>query len=142
MLIIVILRYFFDLGWIALQESVSYMHALVFMLGIGWTLQQEQHVRVDIFYQRFGKKGRAWVDLVGTLLLLTPICLFLIWSSLEYVENSWSEFEGSSEAGGLPGVFLLKSVIPLAASLLLLQGISMISRSIITLVSESNDGTD
>ncbi len=128
---IVILRYLFDLGWIALQESVSYMHCLVFMLGISWTLKNDGHVRVDIFYQRCHPKKRALLDILGTVFLLIPVSIFIFYTSLDYVANSWEQLESSREAGGLPGVFLLKSLIPLTASLLFLQGISLICRSII-----------
>lgn len=122
---VVVLRYLFDLGSIALQESITFMHAMVFMLGAAYTLRHEGHVRVDIFYSRFGARGRAWVDLLGALLLLMPVTLFITWVSWEYVASSWSLLEGSREAGGLPGVFLLKSLIPLMALLLLLQGVAM-----------------
>ncbi len=134
--LVVILRYLFDLGWIALQESVSYMHSLVFMLGISWTLKSDGHVRVDIFYQRCSHKRRALLDLFGTLLLLMPASLFIFWISLDYVVNSWAEFEGSREAGGLPGVFLLKSTIPTMACLLFLQGISLICRSLLVITKQ------
>ena len=96
---VVILRYLFESGSIALQESVSYLHAMVFMLAAAYTLKHDGHVRVDIFYQRFTARGRAWVDLLGTLLLLFPVCLFIFFSSLGYVAASWSLLEGSREAG-------------------------------------------
>jgi TRAP-type mannitol/chloroaromatic compound transport system permease small subunit len=122
---VVVLRYLFDLGSIALQESITAMHALLFMLGAAYTLRHEGHVRVDIFYRRFGVRGRAWVDLLGVVVLLVPVTLFIIGVSWEYVASSWQLHEGSREAGGLPGVYLLKSVIPLMALLLLLQGVAM-----------------
>jgi TRAP-type mannitol/chloroaromatic compound transport system permease small subunit len=122
---VVVLRYLFDLGSIALQESITAMHALLFMLGAAYTLRHEGHVRVDIFYRRFGARGRAWVDLLGVVVLLAPVTLFIIGVSWEYVASSWRLHEGSREAGGLPGVYLLKSVIPLMALLLLLQGVAM-----------------
>ena len=122
---VVVMRYLFDQGSIALQESITVMHAMIFMLGAAYTLRHEGHVRVDIFYRRFGARGRAWVDLLGVLLLLIPVTLFIAWISWEYVASSWAIHEGSREAGGLPGVYLLKSVIPLMALLLLLQGLSM-----------------
>ena len=122
---VVIMRYLFDIGSIALQESITYMHAMVFMLGAAYTLRHEGHVRVDIFYQRFSERGRAWVDLLGVLLLLIPVTLFIAWISWDYVASAWALREGSREAGGLPGVYLLKSVIPLMALLLLLQGIAI-----------------
>ena len=130
---VVILRYLFQTGSIALQESVSYLHASVFMLGAAYTLKQEGHVRVDIMYQRFTPRTRAWIDLLGTLLLLFPVCLFILFSSLEYVATSWSIQEGSREAGGLNGVFLLKTAIPVMAILLLLQGCSIVLHKLLLL---------
>ena len=131
---IVILRYLFNTGWIAMQESVTYMHALVFMLGAAYTLKHDGHVRVDIFYQRLGPRGRAFIDLAGTLFLLLPVCSFILWVSWEYVAVAWQLKEGSPEAGGLPGVFLLKSAIPLMAGLMILQGISAALRAWLVIV--------
>lgn len=128
--IVVLLRYVFDIGWIALQESVNYMHALVFLIGAAYTLKHNEHVRVDIFYCRLGERGRAWVDFVGGLLLLLPVCIFIIWTSWAYVLDSWSVHEGSREAGGLPGVFLLKSAILLMAGLLILQAVAILLKSL------------
>ena len=85
---IVILRYGFNLGWIWLQESVTYMHVTVFMVAAAWTLQQDEHVRVDIFYNRLSERNRHWVNLVGVLLFLVPLCVFIIISALPYVGNS------------------------------------------------------
>ena len=123
--LVVVLRYAFDTGWIALQESVSYMHAVVFMLGAAYTLKHDKHVRVDIFYQRFSKRNKAWIDCLGTLFLLMPVTGFIIWSSWEYVANSWAIQEGSRNSGGLPGVYLLKTSIILMAALLFLQSIAL-----------------
>ncbi len=120
--VVVVLRYFFSIGWIAMQETVTYLHACVFMLGAAYTLRADAHVRVDIFYQKFSQHGRDWVDLLGTLLLLFPVSLFIAWVSVDYVWVSWRVLEGSPESGGLPGVFLLKTLIPLFAILLILQG--------------------
>ena len=131
--LVVILRYVFDLGWIALQESVTYFHATVFMLGAAYTLKYQGHVRVDIFYQKMSIKARAWVDLLGTLLLLFPVCVFIFWVSWEYVASSWAVQEGSREAGGLPGVFLLKSLILLLPLTLGLQGMAFLLRNIMLL---------
>ncbi|MEA3274044.1 MAG: TRAP transporter small permease subunit, partial [Pseudomonadota bacterium] len=87
--LVVMLRYAFDLGWIAMQESVTYMHAALFMLGAAYTLRRDGHVRVDIFYHRLSRRGRAWVDLLGTLLLLMPVCAYIAWVGWEYVTESW-----------------------------------------------------
>jgi TRAP-type mannitol/chloroaromatic compound transport system permease small subunit len=130
---VAVLRYGFDWGSIALQESVLYLHSLVFMAGAAYTLRHDSHVRVDIFYSRFSRRKKAWVDLLGTLLLLLPFCLFILWSGWPYVRNAWSILESSREAGGLPLVFLLKSMIPLLAVLLMVQGVSVILHSLHTL---------
>ncbi len=130
MFTIVTLRYGFNIGSIALQESVTYMHGLVFMLALAHTLKSNGHVRVDIFYQRWGVKGQAVVNLLGSLFLLLPVCIFIAYISWEYVATSWSYFEGSREAGGLDGVFLLKSLIPFMALLVSLQGLSESLKSI------------
>jgi TRAP-type mannitol/chloroaromatic compound transport system permease small subunit len=133
---IVILRYLFNSGSIALQESVTYLHATVFMLGAAYTLKHDAHVRVDIIYQKLTPRGRAWVDLLGTLLLLFPVCLFMLYSSLDYVASSWAIQEGSREAGGLDGVYLLKTAMPVMAILLLLQGCSMLLRNILLIAGQ------
>ena len=130
-LAVVILRYLFDIGSIALQESVTYLHAVVFMLGAAYTLRHDEHVRVDIFYQQRTTRARAWINLVSTVLLLIPVCVFIFVSSLDYVTAAWSIREGSREAGGLDGVYLLKTIIPLMAALLLLQGCAVALRSLL-----------
>lgn len=131
--IVVVLRYLFDYGSIALQESVTYMHATLFLVGAAWTLQQNAHVRVDILYNRCSEKTRALIDLLGSLFLLMPLMLFIAWISWQYVIDSWGVYEGSREAGGLPGVFLLKSLILLMAALLVLQAIANSLNAIVSL---------
>ena len=127
--LVVLLRYAFDLGWIAMQESVTYMHAALFMLGAAYTLQRNGHVRVDILYQKMSRRGRAWVDLLGTLLLLFPVCGFIAWVGWGYVLESWNVMEGSREAGGIPAVYLLKSLIIAMPLLVLLQGVAWVLRN-------------
>ena len=129
---VVVLRYLFDIGWIWLQESVTWMHAAVFMLGAGYTLARDEHVRVDVFYGQASAPRRALIDLVGTLLCLIPVCLFLAWGSVDYVLASWNIQESSREAGGLPYpvVPLVKSLIPVTALLLLLQAVVLGARSL------------
>lgn len=130
---VVVLRYGFDLGSIAMQESVIYLHALNFMLGAAYTLKHDAHVRVDIFYQKMTSRGKAWVDLFGTLLLLLPMCGFIGWSSWDYVATAWSVREASGEAGGLPFVYLLKSTLLVMPALLILQGGVILLTSILIL---------
>jgi len=132
--IVVVLRYVFDSGSIALQEITTYLHATVFLVGMAYTLQQDAHVRVDIFYTRFSKQTKAWVDLFGAVFLLLPFMLFVSWISWLYIADSWSVLEGSREAGGLPGVFLLKSLILVMTFLLSLQAFTQIARNIETIL--------
>ncbi|HEY9134189.1 MAG TPA: TRAP transporter small permease subunit [Pseudomonadales bacterium] len=128
---VVILRYMLNLGSVALQESVLYLHALVFMGASAYTLMHDGHVRVDVFYRRLSPKFQAWINLAGTLLLLFPVCIFITFISIRYVSSSWSILESSSEAGGLPGVFLLKSLIFLLSGTLLLQGVAEAIKNIL-----------
>lgn len=130
MFAVVVLRYLFGMGSIALQESVLYFHSVVFLLGAAWTLADDQHVRVDVFYRGFSTSRRAWVDLAGTLLFLFPVAVMLLATSRGYVADSWAVREASREAGGLAYVYLLKTLIPVAALLLLLQGIAIVLRCI------------
>lgn len=121
---LVVARYAFGLGSIALQESVLWMHASLFMLGSAWTLQQGKHVRVDVFSARASQRTRAWIELFGCVFLLLPFCTFMLWISLDYVAASWQLGESSREPGGLPALYLLKGLIPASALLLMLQGVS------------------
>ena len=133
--VVVMMRYVFDAGLIWVQESVVWMHAMVFMLGAAYTLRSEEHVRVDIFYRTMGERGRAWVDLIGVLIFLMPLCLFLAWNSFDYVTQSWSIQEASRESGGLPYPFIpmLKSVLLLMPIAVALQGLSLLLNSLQTL---------
>jgi TRAP-type mannitol/chloroaromatic compound transport system permease small subunit len=132
--IVVVLRYVFDIGSIALQETSTYFHAAIFLIGMAYTMQHDAHVRVDIFYARFSSQTKAWVDLFGALFLLLPFMLFISWISWQYIADSWSVQEGSREAGGLPGVFLLKSLILFMSGLLSLQALTQVARNIETIL--------
>lgn len=129
---IVVLRYVFNVGWIAMQESVSYMHTMVFMLGAAYTLKHDGHVRVDIIYQRCSARTQAWIDFLGALMLLMPVAGFILYSSWEYVGNSWAIHESSRSSGGLPGVFLIKTLIPVMACLLFLQALALMLHSLLS----------
>ena len=130
---IVVLRYGFNLGWIAMQESVLYFHGLVFMLGAAYTLKHDGHVRVDIFYQKYTLKQKAYLNLFGSIFLLLPVCVFIFFISINYVMASWQIMERSSEAGGLPLVYLNKSLILLLAITLSLQGVAEVIRNLVVL---------
>jgi TRAP-type mannitol/chloroaromatic compound transport system permease small subunit len=126
---LVVARYLFGLGSIWLTEAVIYAHASLFMLACAWTLRAGGHVRVDIFYADASPRTKAKIDLIGALLLLLPFALVLIFLSLPYAARSWSILERSQEASGLPLVFLLKSLIPLFAGLMALQGVAQTIRA-------------
>lgn len=132
---IVVLRYLFDLSWVMMQESVIYLHGLVFMLGAAYTLKHDGHVRVDIIYQRCTPKVKAWIDLLGTVFLLLPVACFILWSSWDYVLDSWDILESSRNSGGLPFVYLLKTCLLLMSGLLILQGLSLLMSKIVYLFS-------
>lgn len=108
---VVVLRYFFEIGSIALQESVTYLHATVFMLGAAYAAQRDQHVRVDIFYRSFSRRRQLWVNLIGTLLFLLPVMGLLFWFAWDYVLASWAMAERSSDSGGLAYRYMLKSLL-------------------------------
>ncbi len=129
--VIVVMRYVFDVGLIWLQESLTWLHAVVFMLGAAYTLQQEQHVRVDIFYREMSDRRRAWVNLLGVTFFVFPMCALFVWTSWDYVAASWSIAEVSRNAGGLPYPFvpLLKTVLIVMPIAVGLQGMSLLLRS-------------
>ena len=128
--VIVVLRYGFQLGSIALQESVMYINGTLFVLGAGYTLKAQGHVRVDVFYSRFSPRGRALVDSLGALLFLLPAAFFIAWISWDYVAVAWRIREGSPEASGLPFVYLLKTLIIVLPVLLAVQGVSELLKSL------------
>ena len=127
---IVILRYMFGISYIFLQEGVLYMHAALFMLGAGYALLVDEHVRVDILYGLLGARGRAVIDVLGGLVLLLPSMLVILWATWPFVHRSWIFLEGPMSVGGIPASFLLKSLIPAFCVLLALQGISLILSSL------------
>ncbi|WP_323846184.1 TRAP transporter small permease subunit [Microbulbifer magnicolonia] len=131
---VVLLRYGFDGGSVALQDAVIYLHGAAFMLGLAYTLYTDAHVRVDVFYRRMGERGRAWVNAVGTLVFLLPMCAFILAGSWQFAASSWAVFEAGASAGGLPGVFLLKSLMPLAAATLALAGLAQFGRALARLM--------
>lgn len=136
---VVILRYVFAIGFIPLQESIWYMHAVLFMAGAGFTLLADGHVRVDVFYREAPARTRATIDLLGGLVFLLPLCIATFIMSYPYVLNSWRIFEGSTETSGIQGIFLLKTLIWVFAILVGLQGIAMILRALHCLSGRSDD---
>lgn len=133
---VVVFRYAFDMGWIWLQETISYMHAFVFMLGAAYTLKHDEHVRVDIFYHKFSPNKKALVDLLGNLLLVLPVCIFIFSNSWGNVSEAWQRLEGSEETGGLDLVFVLKSIMLLMPLMLSLQATAIVLRNILIIRGE------
>lgn len=126
---VVVMRYFLEMGSIALQELVTYIHAMVFMLGIAFTLKRGGHVRVDIFYRDFPAQRKALVDLLGGLFFLLPVTLLIFVTSWDYVAASWAITETSAENNGLPFIYLLKTLMLIMPGMLLLQGIAEVLKS-------------
>ena len=126
---VVVLRYAFGQGSIWLTEAIIYGHGTLIMLAAAWTLLVGGHVRVDVLYADASPRTRAWIDLLGALLLLLPFMLVLAWFALPYVGRSWDILERSRETSGIPAVFLLKTLIPLFAVLMALQGVSQAIRA-------------
>ena len=137
---VVVLRYGFGQGAIAAQESVLYLHGALFMLGAAPTLLADRHVRVDVFYRNFTDRQKSWVNTVGHTVFTLPFCTLIVFGSWGYVADSWSILESSPEPGGIPAVFLLKTLIPAMALLLALQAVSLIIQGVIDLSEMPADG--
>lgn len=134
MFTIVVLRYGFDMGWVAMQESAMYLHAAIFLMGAAYTLKLDEHVRVDVFYRKFEPRNKAKVDLFGGIVFLLPLMTFILIMSWDYVAKSWRLMEASQAAGGLPILFVLKTFILIFAGTLFLQGVSEIIKNAVFLI--------
>ncbi len=129
----VVMRYAFNTSFVFTQELEWHLFAFIFLMGAGYTLLREGHVRVDIIYQRLDRKGRAWVDLAGVLVFLIPGCYLVLATSIPFVVSSYVSGEGSPDPGGIPYRFLIKSCIPAGFFLLLLQGLSMAIKALLVI---------
>ncbi|MEP0941863.1 MAG: TRAP transporter small permease subunit [Rhizobiaceae bacterium] len=130
--LIVLARYVFAVNFLWLQELAIYLHASIFMLAMGWSLTADKHVRIDIFRERSSAVARRRVDWLGSLFFLAPMMIAIGWTSLPYVAQSWRIYEGSAEISGLPGLYLLKTLLPVFALLMLLAGLVRLVRLIRT----------
>ena len=119
---IVVINYLYSEGSIAVQESLTYLHSLLFLGAAGYTLLHNGHVRVDIFYSKMSERKKALVNLVGTLVILFPVLVMIGVFAWPYVSQSWAIMEGSTESSGLQLVFLLKSMILLFVLSTFIQG--------------------
>lgn len=129
----VVIMQLFGENSIAMQESVTYMHAAVFMIGAAYTLQMDGHVRVDVFYRTFSPRKKAVVNIIGALLFLFPVAGIILYFSWGDVMRSWSVLETSNQPGGLPYIYILKSLMPTFSVLLILQGLAEVLRNILIL---------
>lgn len=131
---IVVGHYIFHSGSIFFQESLLYMHSMIFLGAAAYTLRHNGHVRVDVFYCRFSDKTKAWVNLIGAFLFLFPMTAVIGWMAWPYVSASWDSLEGSIESSGIQAVYLLKSMILFFIVTLFLQGVSLLLRALFTLL--------
>lgn len=134
--LVVLLRYGFNLGSVALQESIIYLHGIVFLLALAYTADVDQHVRVDIFYRHFSERTQAWVNCVGSIVFLLPFSVFMVWVTWPFFVSAWTIKETSAEAAGLPYVYLLKGLLPLAALSLVFQAIGQVLGNLGRLVNQ------
>ena len=138
---VVVLRYLFDTPSVMLQEAGMWLHSTLFMLGAAYTYNQDEHVRVDIFYRNNSPRYKAWVDILGSVVLLLPLCGYLFFNSWQYVVSSWSISESSAEVGGLPALYLLKTLILALPILLSLQAVATILKNIAVLKGHPQQST-
>lgn len=135
----VVMRYAFNTSYVFMQELEWHLFAFIFLIGAGYTLFKDGHVRVDIFYQRLRDKGRAWINLLGVLFFLIPGCYLVITTSYKFAHTSFLNLEGSPDPGGIPYRFIIKSAIPVGYCLMLLQGAAMGIRSFFTIIGKDLD---
>lgn len=138
----VVMRYLFNISFVFTQELEWHLFAFIFLMGAGYTLITDGHVRVDIFYQRLSPKGRAWINLIGCILCLFPGCLLIITTSLPFVESSFSIMEGSPDPGGIPFRYVLKACIPVGFVFFGLQGVALFIRSLLTLLGREDQAPE
>ncbi len=135
-------RYLLESSSVAVQELEWHLFAFIFLLGAAYTLKHDRHVRVDVFYTRFSRRRKAWVNLVGSLLFLLPLCGVAIWASITFAIRAYAIGETSPDPGGLPARFVLKSAIPIGFFFLLLQGIALALRSWIQVMGKEEEATN
>ncbi|MBD3306177.1 TRAP transporter small permease subunit [candidate division KSB3 bacterium] len=132
-------RYVLKKSSVAVQELEWHLFAMIFLLGAAWTLKEDKHVRVDVLYTRLSRKQQAWVNLFGSLVFLLPFALLVVWTSVNFVKNSYMMGESSPNPGGLPARYILKACIPAGFLLLFFEAITLICKSILIIVGKADD---
>lgn len=135
----VVMRYFFNTSYVFTQELEWHVFAFIFLMGAGYTLKEDGHVRVEVFYGRMGPKGKAWINLIGVIFFLIPSCVLFVKTGIPFVVKSFQIMEGSPDPGGIPFRFLLKACIPAGYALILMQGISLGINSLMGVLGISNE---
>ena len=137
-----VMRYAFKKGNVAIQELEWHLFAVVFLIGAAYALKQGVHVRVDIIFTRLGARTKAWIDFLGSIFFLIPFAIVVIFSSQNFIANSWAVREMSPDPGGLPARYALKAMIPLGFSLLILQGTSQMFKNFLVAVGIDEGGPE
>lgn len=136
----VVMRYAANTSFVFTQELEWHLFGFIFLMGAGYTLLYDQHVRVDVVYQRLSERGQAWINVLGCLFFLFPGAILIIYTSFGFAREAFVFMEGSPDPGGIPFRFIIKSCVPLGFLLLLFQGVSMFIRNLgILLTSPSSD---
>jgi len=135
----VIMRYAFDMTFVAVQELEWHLFGVLFLIGAGYTLMVDGHVRVDLFYQRLSPRGQAWINFIGVLFFLLPGCYLVLDTSWQFFEMSFRIGEGSPDPGGLPARWALKVFIPIGFALIAIQGVSMGLKALLTILGTPYD---
>ena len=136
----VIMRYFFNDVSIGMQELEWHLFAAMFMFGIAYTLKEDGHVRVDIFYEKASKRIQAFINIFGALVFALPITVLICYYSIGYTMEAYSMGEGSGDPGGLPHRWIVRSVIPLSSVFLILAIIHVLLSQIQVLTTSSAKG--
>jgi len=130
----VLMRYIFRATSIKFMDAETNLYILNFMLAAGWTLLNDGHVRVDLLYARLGQKKKAWINVFGSFGFCIPFCVLVIWTAWPFVLDSWHVMEGSPDPGGLPGVYLIKTAIPVTFFLVAMQAISQAIKNLFVIM--------
>jgi len=130
----VVMRYLFNTSFVFVQELEWHLFAFIFLMGAGYTLLKDGHVRVDIIYQKLSKKARAWINVIGVIFFLFPGCIMIILTSFSFFSNSYNMMECSPDPGGIPCRFIIKSAIPMGFTLVFLQGISLFLKNLMIIL--------